>query len=290
MSVVSKREASAEAVAGEFEFTQEDFREIASMLRGETGISLPNSKAQLVYSRLARRLRDLHLRSFRDYRALLKDGQAERKRMFVALTTNVTRFFREPHHFTHLQNSALPGLIAAAKAGKRVRIWSAACSSGEEPYTIALCILAMCPDAARYDIKILATDLSTDMIAKAKRGCYDAHDLDTVADDLKRKWFAPAASAGEWEVSQDLRSLISFREHNLMGSWPMRGQFDIIVCRNVVIYFEAETQATLWGRFVAQLRNQGWLYIGHSERISGPATDLVRSCGTTVYTKQGPNP
>ena len=273
--------------ASEFEFTDADFQDIAAMLRFETGISRPESKAQLVYSRLTKRLRHLHLASFREYRALLRDEDEERKRMFVALTTNVTRFVREPHHFEHLRHFALPPLVAAAKRGGRVRLWSSACSSGEEPFSMALAILGLCPEAASLDIRILATDFSTDMLAKARRGVYSESDLDVVPNDMRRRWFHPAgeSEAGAWQVGEEMRGLVRFRELNLMGRWPMRHQFDIVFCRNVVIYFDPDVQATLWGRLVESTCPSGWIYVGHSERITGAAASHVQGEGMTIYSR-----
>ena len=150
-------------VPGEFLLTQRDFHEIAAMIHDDAGIHLPQSKAALVYSRLAKRLRALGLANFREYCRLVatSDGLDERQKMLAALTTNVTRFFREPHHFHHLESKILPALIEAARRGERLRFWSAACSSGQEPYSIALTLLSLMPDAAKYDIKVLATDIDT---------------------------------------------------------------------------------------------------------------------------------
>jgi chemotaxis protein methyltransferase CheR len=256
-------------VDGEFHFTIEDFRAIASMLHGDAGIDLPESKATLVYSRLAKRLRLLGLASFRDYCDLVsQDGGAdERLRMLAALTTNVTRFFREPHHFEHLKREVLPGLIARAKAGGRVRLWSAACSSGQEPYSMALSLLEMCPDAGRYDMRILASDIDPNMIAEGLEGAYAASALDPVPAAQRDRWFAQGPTRGGERIyvaRDELKALVAFRELNLIGSWPMRGKFQVIFCRNVVIYFNDQTQSRVWSRFAPLLEAPGVLYIGHS--------------------------
>jgi len=281
-------EGAKQLVDGEFPFTIADFRMIAAILHGDAGIALSESKATLVYSRLAKRLRLLGMESFRDYCALIesKGGGDERLHMLAALTTNVTRFFREPHHFEHLKTKVLPGLIAKAKAGARVRLWSAACSSGPEPYSIALTLLSLLPDAARYDIKILASDIDPNMVAEGLAGVYGAAALEPVPTAMRDRWFKPmAARRGEacWSAGDDLRALIAFRELNLVGDWPMKGQFQAIFCRNVVIYFDDATQAKLWSRFAPLIGPQGVLYIGHSERVSGPAAQRLQPIGVTTY-------
>jgi chemotaxis protein methyltransferase CheR len=274
-------------VDGEFLFTEEDFRRIAAMLHGDAGISLPESKATLVYSRLAKRLRALGLESFRDYCALVADaeGADERMKMLAALTTNVTRFFREPHHFDHLKTKVLPPLLDAARKGGRVRLWSAACSSGQEPYSIALTILSLMPDAARYDIKVLATDIDPNVVAEGREGVYSEAAVGPVPAAMRDRWFHPHGTGERrsWAAAEELRELVSFRELNLIGAWPMKGPFQAVFCRNVVIYFADDTQATVWSRFVPLLDAQGALYIGHSERVTGDAAARLRTDGITTY-------
>ena len=274
-------------VAGEFVMTNSDFRQIAGMLHADAGIYLPESKAMLVYSRLAKRLRALGLQSFRDYCALVSqsDGIDERQKMLAALTTNVTRFFREPHHFEHLRKVVLPPLVDSARRGGRLRFWSAACSNGAEPYSIALTILSVLPNAASYDIKVLATDIDPYMVAEGTAGTYSDSIMAPVPADLRRQWFTQTRGANgkSWTANEALRSIVSFRELNLIGNWPMRGRFDAIFCRNVVIYFEEDTQAQLWSRFVPLITAGGHLYIGHSERVCGPAAASFDNAGITTY-------
>jgi chemotaxis protein methyltransferase CheR len=278
-------------VDGEFVFTAQDFAKISAMLYADAGISLPESKATLVYSRLAKRLRALGLENFRSYCALVagEDGLDERQNMLAALTTNVTRFFREPHHFEHLKNDLLPGLLDEARKGGKVRIWSAACSNGQEPYSIALTILSMLPDAGRYDIKILATDIDPNMIAEGRAGVYDRSAADSIPLDLRRRWCSPVAGPRGEAVgmNDEVRALVAFRELNLIGPWPMAGKFQAIFCRNVVIYFDEPTQSRLWGRFVPLLTPHGRLYIGHSERLCGEAAARFDTDGITTYRLRG---
>jgi chemotaxis protein methyltransferase CheR len=277
-------------VDGDLQFRAEDFSRIAAMLHADAGIFLPDTKATLVYSRLAKRLRTLGLQSFRDYCDLVAsaDGLDERQKMLVSLTTNVTSFFREPHHFELLRTKVLPPLLQAAKAGGRVRLWSAGCSKGHEPYSIAMTILALMPEAANHDIRILATDIDTEVLAEGRAGRYDESLVAPVPQAERRRGFLPAATdKGVLCVTPDMRRLVSFRELNLIGAWPMRGRFDVIFCRNVVIYFDDDTQAKVWSRFADVLVPGGVLMMGHSERLLGPAQDLFTSIGTTAYRIRG---
>ena len=273
-------------VEGEFLFTEGDFKTIAAMVHGDAGIALHETKATLVYSRLAKRLRALGLASFRDYCGLVagQDGVDERQKMLAALTTNVTRFFREPHHFDHLRTKVLPPLLNAARAGGKVRLWSAACSSGQEPYSAAMAILATAPDAANLDIKILATDIDPNMVAEARQGIYAPTLLTGIPDEYRRRWTAPSAHRpGSVQIAEEARALVTFNELNLIGDWPMKGKFDAIFCRNVAIYFDDDTQARLWSRFAPLLKVGGHLYIGHSERVAGPAAAAFEPDGITTY-------
>ena len=257
---------------GEFPFTWSDFRQIAALVHSHSGIVLTESKVNLVYSRLAKRLRAIGLKSFRDYCALIEgaDGADERQAMIAAMTTNVTRFFRESHHFDHLRDEILPALIEKARSGARVRIWSSACSSGEEPYSIALTVLKEMPDAPTRDFLILASDLDHNMVARGRTGIYDAKLVESIPIDLRRDWLETIRDKDKisYQMKPAVRGLVRFNELNLLGSWPMRGKFDVIFCRNVMIYFDEETQDSIWARFADVLTPDGTLFIGHSERIS----------------------
>jgi chemotaxis protein methyltransferase CheR len=276
-------------VPGEFLLTGDDFQAIAAMLHADAGIYLNETKATLVYSRLAKRLRALGLESFRDYCTLVagSDGVGERQKMVAALTTNVTRFFREPHHFEHLKTQVLQPLAEQAKRGRRIRLWSAGCSSGQEPYSIALTVLAVLPEAPSLDVKVLATDIDPHMIADGQRGAYSEGAIADVPVELRRRYFVGVRGGdGDWNVSDELRRLVTFRELNLTGAWPLRGPFEAIFCRNVVIYFEELSQQRIWSRFAPLLAPGGCLYVGHSERVSGPAIEQLQSDGITTYRLQ----
>jgi len=283
---VQKKESSI--IDGEFSFTRDDFRQIADIAYADAGIDLGESKASLVYSRLAKRLRTLQLASFRSYCALLEreEGGEERQQMVAALTTNVTRFFREPHHFEHLKTRVIPSLIGAARAGKPIRIWSAACSSGEEPYSIALAILSVMPDAAVHNVKVLATDIDPNVLQKGETGIYGEAAMTAVPKDMLHRWFNLGGDRDgnrAWRAGEELRKLVTFRKLNLIGHWPMRGPFQAIFCRNALIYFKEETQIDIWCRFVPLLAPGGHLYIGHSERLFGEAVPYYVNEAITTY-------
>ncbi len=282
------RRRSETLVEGEYAFTVRNFEQIVALLRAHSGIALTDAKATLVYSRLAKRIRKLGLRDFDEYCGLVEtaQGASERGEMLAALTTNHTRFYREPHHFDHLRQKLIPRLMAAAKDGKRVRIWSAACSSGEEPYSIALTLLEAFPEADRHDVRILATDIDPNILAKARAGLYSEDIVAPIPAGQRERWLSRNRGDAErvWRVKDEVRALITFKQLNLIGDWPMGGRFDAIFCRNVVIYFEEATQTFLWGRFKNMLTPEGRLYIGHSERVD---TDSFVSDGLTVYKLAG---
>ena len=285
MSTLSVRQAGSSIAGGEFPFTERDFRQIAAMLYADAGLALPESKATLVYSRLAKRLRALGLESFRAYCELVSnaEGAGERRNMLAALTTNVTRFFREPHHFEDLGRKVLPGLVSRLRQGGRVRIWSAGCSTGQEPFSIALTLLGLMPDAPEHDVKILATDIDPNVIIAGRRGIYPRTEVAPIPAELAQRWMV-ARDAGALEAGDAMRALVAFRELNLVGPWPMKGRFDVIFCRNVVIYFDEETQHRMWGRFRSIMQPGGRLYVGHSERVTDGA---FRSDGLTAYALTG---
>jgi len=277
--------------SGEYPLTRRDLNEIAAMIYADAGIALNDSKASLVYSRLSKHIRNLGLRGFREYCALVssQEGAAARREMLSHLTTNFTRFFRENHHFDHLRTEVLPGLINRAKSGGRVRIWSAACSDGQEPYSIALTVLSLLPNAADYDFRILATDIDPKILALARAGAYDETALETVSPAMRKQWFREVDIGGrrKFQVDDKLKKLITFNELNLMAQWPLKGPFDVIFCRNVVIYFDEPTQVKIWSRFAGLLPEGGHLYIGHSERVSGDPKNLFDNIGITTYKYTG---
>jgi chemotaxis protein methyltransferase CheR len=272
--------------SGEFEFSDQDFQHIRRIINEVAGISLADGKRELVYSRLSRRLRQLGLRRFEEYCTLLESGSdtAELSEFVNALTTNLTSFFREPHHFDFLGDELLPTLVRERSlTHRRLRIWSAGCSTGEEPYTIAMVLREALP-AVGWDIKILATDLDSNVLATAQRGIYDWDRVKDLSEARRRRWFLKGcgAQAGQVRVAPALCDLITFRRLNLMEEWPMRGAFDIVFCRNVVIYFDKPTQQVLFDRFADRLIEQGHLFVGHSESLF-KVTERFAPLGKTIY-------
>jgi len=291
-SAIDTRQSPDECLAsGEYPLTRRDLSEIAAMIYADAGIYLNETKASLVYSRLSKHIRQLGLKGFRDYCALVSSpaGAAARREMLSHLTTNFTRFFRENHHFDHMRADVLPELLARARSGGRVRIWSAACSDGQEPYSIALTVLSMMPNIADYDFRILATDIDPKILAIARAGAYDATALETVSPAMRKQFFRESESGGrqKWQIDDRVKRLITFNELNLMAQWPFKGPFDVIFCRNVVIYFDEPTQMKIWSRFAGMLAENGHLYIGHSERVSGEAKHQFDNIGITTYRYTG---
>lgn len=278
-------EPSSRSSNVELQLGDEEFKRIAAILYQDSGIYLPEGKTSLVYSRLAKRLRALGLENFRDYCALISsaEGTSERQAMLSALTTNVTRFFREEHHFEDLARRMRSGWADLARRGGRLRFWSAGCSSGEEPYSMALTILQELPDAARLDVRILATDIDPQIVDRARRGVYTADCVQPVPP-APRERFLQRTPEGGYRVGEDVRELVAFRELNLIGQWPMKGTFQAIFCRNVAIYFDEPTQERLWARYAPLLTPDGRLYVGHSERVGDRRFE---SDGLTSYRLAG---
>jgi chemotaxis protein methyltransferase CheR len=264
----------------EFALSAREFERIRERLYDVAGISLSDAKRTLVIARLSRILRTMRLPSFDAYMDFLeRQGSVQDAQDFVnALTTNLTRFWREEHHFTHLEGHV--GELIRSRASKRLRIWSAGCSTGQEPYTIALGLLAKYPDLKRWDLKILATDIDTSVIAKAATAVYPESELNGLSRE--RSLLFERMDDGRVRVPQAAASLVSFKPLNLMAPWPMKGPFDAIFCRNVAIYFDKATQGEVFGRLGQILAPGGFLYIGHSENLgsSGAAFRLV---GKTIY-------
>jgi chemotaxis protein methyltransferase CheR len=281
----SHRSTGSGLAAREYQFTDQDFQMIADLAHARYGLHLQTSKKPLVYSRLTKRLRALDLPDFESYCALLSDpkGADEQIHLLSALTTNVTHFFRERHHFTYLREQVLPVLAEKARKGSPVRIWSSACSAGQEAYSIAAMVRDCCPDAARLDIKVLATDVDPQMIQKAKIGQYDADQADAIPPEYRSLMMDGSVAGSGFQMKPELQALITFGELNLIAEWPMRRRFDVIFCRNAAIYFDKDTQIRLWQRFEDVLHDNGYLMIGHSERLTGPAQSQFRSVAITTY-------
>lgn len=261
-----------------------EFRRICALMRERTGIELGEAKRPLCQTRLIRRLRALGLNSYAAYVALLDDPDStEYVEMVNALTTNVTAFFREQHHFELLAREVLPPL---ARRGGRIRIWSAGCSTGEEPWSLAMVVREVLGAWAGLDIKVLATDIDTQVLAHARAGIYTDDSVEAVPLGRRRRFFArgTGANQGRWRIADELRGLITFNQLNLFEPWPMRGTFDVIFCRNVIIYFDTPNKVTLLRGFHDKLYTGGYLFLGHSESLTQGVTGFT-GCGRTTYRK-----
>jgi chemotaxis protein methyltransferase CheR len=261
----------------------EEFNFIRHVIEQNAGIVLGPNKKQLVQGRLGRRLRELRLPTFKAYCEHVREaGPEELVSLINALTTNVTSFFREKHHFDALSEYMLPEAMVRNAASRRLRIWSAGCSSGEEPYSIAITAASAVPANLRWDLKILATDIDSDMVAFARKGEYPVERLGTLPDAQVRAGFMRNGDGGTVRVKPDIAALVRFATLNLMGEWPMRGPFDVIFCRNVMIYFDQATRERLLERFAQMLAPEGYLCLGHSESIHGSHADY-KLVGKTIY-------
>lgn len=269
----------------EFLFSDKEFRFLAELANKRTGIVLSEHKKDMVYSRLVRRLRALRLKSFAEYCDLMQgeQGHEEIGNLVNAITTNLTSFFREKHHFEHLRDAVLAPLAARPPHPRHLRIWSAGCSAGMEPYSIAMTVKSAFKDLKGWDAKILATDIDTNMLNTGIAGEYAIEQYENI----------PAAYRGDVtqqerqeriRMSDGLKSLIAFKQLNLLESWPMKGRFDAVFCRNVVIYFDKPTQAKLFNRIADLIAPDSWLYIGHSENLF-KICDRFELVGRTIYRK-----
>jgi chemotaxis protein methyltransferase CheR len=274
-----------------------EFEALRDLIHARCGIVLRAGKEQLVASRLARRLRALGLTSYGAYldhlRACDPEG-AEGREMVNAITTNKTDFFREPHHFEFLERTAFPELIASQRrtnSERVVRAWSAGCSTGAEPYTLAMLLHGAFP-ATGWDFRILATDIDTQVLATAARGVYEAEQIAPVPPALQQRYFrrGTGAHAGKVRVVEELRSRVHFQPLNFAdATWPVQGPFDLVLCRNVMIYFGASLQRRIVERFASLLPAERWLFIGHSESLHGLA-HLFEPLRGTVYRRVGGAP
>ncbi len=268
--------------------SEAQFQKISRLVKDRCGINLHDGKQQLVQSRLAKRLRELGLRGYREYIEYVTndaDG-TELMAMLDAISTNLTSFFREKEHFDYLAHKAIPAAIARAGRSGRLRIWSAGCSTGEEPYSIAITVCDNVPNLSSSDVKVLATDLSTKVLACAKEATYPDRRVKAVPPRQRSRYFRCIQTKPEriYRVIDPARSLVHFARLNLMQQWPMQGQFDVIFCRNVMIYFDKPTQGRLVNRFCDMLAPGGTLFIGHSESLTG-IDHQMRYVQPTIYEK-----
>ena len=281
---------------GEFnlELSDAEYREIAAFVHKTAGINLMDGKKELMRTRLSKRMRTLGLNSFKAYFKHVMGDQSGDELIFLldALATNLTSFFREPQHFQFMANQMLPELEKQRKAkggSRRLRIWSAACSSGEEPYTIGMVVMEKNPFFGQGgDFKILATDISTKVLNIAKHGVYGPERVKDIPPQYLNKYFTRSESARgdkNYQVTHDLRSAVAFQRLNLMEPLPFKNPLDLIFCRNVMIYFDKETIADLVEKYYRILSPGGYLFIGHSESLSGYKHPF-KYVGPCIYRKE----
>jgi chemotaxis protein methyltransferase CheR len=277
--------SQALAQTTEYPFTEEDFQWLRHAASSHSGIMLADVKRNMIYSRLAKRLRHLKLKSFSEYRRLLTEGDAEEFSEFInAITTNLTSFFREPHHFEHLRRHALPATLARKGRRDPFRVWSSGCSTGEEPYSIAITLDQEIGDKPDPGCEILATDLDTRVLKHAEEGVYSSERVESLSVPLLRRYFQKGVgpNAGKVRVRDWLRRHVQFEQLNLTRSWNLARRFDVIFCRNVVIYFDKPTQIKLFSSYAAALNEGGFLYIGHAESLH-QVSDRFKLVDKTTY-------
>ena len=277
MSVSPERER-------EFTFTRQHFVKVRDELYDYAGIVLADHKQDMAYNRLVRRLRELKLDSFDAYLKYLDETPAEFTQFINVLTTNLTAFFRERHHFDFLRNTIIPEIQASGQ--RRLRGWSAGCSLGEEPYSLAMTILEAGVDPMAWDVRLLATDIDSKVLNSAQSGVYAQERVATLPKGQIRRWFLKGKGerAGQIKVRPELQAMVAFKHLNLMQDWPMQGPLDFIFCRNVMIYFDQDTQARLLNRMASLLKPEGYLFVGHSEALARHAANFSL-VGKTIYRK-----
>ncbi len=274
--------------AQSFSISGKEFQLFREIIYRETGIHISEKKRNLVVARLSKRLRALNLQTFSEYYEYLNnssDTRDEINNLINRITTNKTDFFREKHHFDYLTNEVFPAYIEEAKKGRerRLRIWSAGCSSGEEPYTIAMVVAEAFKVERGWDLKILATDLDTDVLMRAISGVYTSQQITPVPIGYLSKYFVRSTQG--YEVSPHIKAMVSFRKLNLMDTlFPMKKPFDIIFCRNVMIYFNDETKQDLIKKYHSHLKDNGYMFVGHSESLMH-MKHLFKFLKHTVYIK-----
>ena len=263
--------------------TNKDYSFISERVYEACGIVLSEQKKDMVYARISRRLRKLGLSSFSEYISYLNNNESVEFGEFInAITTNLTSFFRETHHFDFLKKTAVPEILSRHKSDHRVRIWSAGCSLGMEPYSIAICLDKLIP--SNWDFKILATDLDTNVLESGREAIYEGGQVSGLSDAQLKKYFLKDGSAKRYKAKPYLKQNISFKQLNLLKEWPMKGPFDVIFCRNVIIYFDHETKVKLFNRYANLLAPGGYLILGHSESM-GRENSQFKGLGQNVYQK-----
>ena len=268
--------------------SDKDFDFICQFAYQQAGIVLNENKREMVYRRFARIIRERKLNSFAQYCQLLRDNPEQEQRYFInAITTNLTSFFREQHHFDYLAEYEIPKILVENAKKKRIRVWSSASSTGEEPYSIAITFAETMKDKINHwDVKILATDIDCNVLNTGKEGIYEYRKIAGLPENYIKKYFVKLAQSKEdkYQVHKNIQKLITFKQLNLLHQWPMKGPFDIIFCRNVIIYFDKKTQQELFERYNKMLKPGGLLILGHSENL-GSYQQYFDNVGRTIFRK-----
>ncbi len=267
----------------------EEFRQLGEFIQSEFGIKMPLAKKNMLESRLSKRLRGLNMQSFKEYQEYLfslKGLELEMPYLVDAVTTNKTDFFREEHHFEILYNELLPHWYDKHVGGKRFTAWCAGCSSGKEPYSLAMILNEFGTQNPEFDYHILGTDISRQVLQEAERAVYPGQDAEQIPDYMRKKYLLRSKDRSKQliRIAPELRKKVSFRELNLMQGISFREKMDLIFCRNVIIYFERPVQESLFRKLCSCLEQDGYLFIGHSETLSGMELPL-KQVQPTVYKK-----
>ncbi len=272
----------------EFVFTLKDFDCLRKIVNGRAGIVVADEKYDMFYSRLARRVRLLGLKDFKEYCDLIKNEKDDSEviQLVNAITTNLTSFFRENHHFEFLSGTAVPELVEGLTGAQKLRIWSAGCSTGEEPYSIAMSVCESVLADKRWDIKILATDIDSNVLEHAATGVYSMDRIESIPRERLQRWFqkGKGSQAGMVRVKPEIRKLVEFAQLNLNSSWSLPESLDMVFCRNVIIYFDKQSKQKLIDRIAEKLKVGGYLFIGHSESLFR-VSDRFELVGNTIYRK-----
>ncbi len=270
-----------------FEFSEEDFTQVSEYAARMYGLNIPESKRDLIYARISRQMRSVGASSFDSYFTEIqkKESSFESRKFLSLLTTNVTSFFREPHHFDSLKR-VLRDRLEKPSRKDRFTIWSAGCSSGQEAFSIASVVHEVNSKFADSSVKVLATDVDDEVLKRARLGTYNDVEVADLNEVSRRSLFESySPNASEYQILPNLLNLVEFKNLNLVKPWGLADKFDVIFCRNVVIYFDRETQQVLWKRFFDQMNAEGTLFLGQSERISGGCSSHFESVGFTEYRK-----
>ncbi len=274
--------------AKQYAFSDAEYEELRRIIEQSVGIALASGKRDLVYGRVSRRVRALGLSSFAEYLARLRKGdQAELEELVNAMTTNVTQFFRESHHFDYLRETFLPEMVQRHQRDRVIRIWSAGCSSGEEPYSIAVVMAEFLDAHPGWRAEIWATDVDGAILRQAEEGVYPMESLKDVSQERLRRFFlrGKGVNEGKVRVGKSLREIVQFQRVNLIEPWRIRQSFDAVFCRNVIIYFDRAHKKQVVEGFADHLAPKGHLFLGHSESLHG-LTDRYQLIGKTIYRRR----